>query len=88
MRGFEEQRAPRWLKVVLNLGALVLFSAGLIIRMLFEEAVLGVLLMAFGAILFAVRGYLRMGDKVVTGAVVFVALVVLGITIIVHFLGP
>ncbi len=51
--------------------------AGLFIRMLLEEAVLGMLLMALGAILFAVRGYLRTGDKVVSGTVFFVALVVL-----------
>jgi hypothetical protein len=49
---------------------------------------LGVLLFALGAILFAVRGYLNTGDKAVTGALIFVALVAIGIEAIVYFLGP
>ena len=41
-----------------------------------------------GAILFAVRGYLNTGDKAVAGALIFVALVAIGIEAIVYFLGP
>ena len=56
--------------------------------LLFREVMLGVLLFALGAILFAVRGYLNTGDKAVTGALIFVALVAMGIEAIVYFLGP
>jgi uncharacterized membrane protein len=49
---------------------------------------LGVLLFALGAILFAVRGYLNTGDKAVAGALIFVALVAIGIEAIVYYLGP
>jgi hypothetical protein len=48
----------------------------------------GVLLFALGAIFFAVRGYLNTGDKAVTGALIFVALVAIGIQAVVYFLGP
>jgi hypothetical protein len=47
-----------------------------------------VLLFAFGAILVAVRGYLNTGDKAVSGALIFVALVTIGIEAIVYFLAP
>ena len=53
-----------------------------------ERVLLGVLLFALGAILFAVRGYLNTGDKAVAGALIFVALVATGIEAIVYFLGP
>jgi hypothetical protein len=49
---------------------------------------LGVLLFVVGAILFAIRGYLNTGDKAVAGALIFVALVAIGIEAIVSFLGP
>jgi hypothetical protein len=41
-----------------------------------------------GAILFAVRGYVNTGDKAVAGALIFVALVAIGIESIVYLLGP
>jgi hypothetical protein len=47
-----------------------------------------VLLFALGAILFAIRGYLNIGDKAVAGALIFVAVVAIGIEAIVYFLGP
>lgn len=47
-----------------------------------------VLLFALGAILFALRGYLEGGDKVLAGALIFVALVAVGIVAVVCFLGP
>jgi hypothetical protein len=47
-----------------------------------RSMLLGVLLFALGAILFAFRGYINTGDKAVAGALIFVALV-----IIVYFLG-
>ena len=40
-----------------------------------RSVLLGVLLFALGAILFAVRGYLNTGDKAVAGALIFVSLV-------------
>jgi hypothetical protein len=58
------------------------------VGLLFQEVMLGVLLFALGAILVAVRGYLNTGDKAVTGALIFVALVAIGIEAIVYFLAP
>lgn len=88
MRDFEEQRAPRWLKLCLSLGSGTLFAAGFVIGAFFRQVTLGVLIFAVGAILFAVRGYLNTGDKAVAGALIFVALVAIGIQLIVLFLGP
>ena len=56
--------------------------------MVLRSVLLGVLLFALGAILFAVRGYLNTGDKAVAGALIFVAFVAIGIEAIVYFLGP
>jgi hypothetical protein len=53
-----------------------------------EDVLLGVLLFALGGVLFAVRGYLNTGEKAVAGALVFVALVAIGIEAIVYFMGP
>ena len=55
---------------------------------LLREVMLGVYLFALGAILVAIRGYLITGDKAVTGALIFVALVAIGIETIVYFLAP
>ena len=46
------------------------------------------LLFALGAVLFTVRGYLNTGDKAVAGALIFVALVAIGIEAIVYLLEP
>ena len=70
------------------MGAGLLFVAGLLVGLLFREVMLGVLLFALGAILAAIRGYLNTGDKAVSGALIFVALVAIGIEAIVHFLAP
>ncbi len=88
MRGFEQKRAPAWVKRGVSLGAAVLFAVGLIMGLLLREVMLGVLLFALGTILFAIRGYLNTGDKAVTGALIFVALVAIGIEATVYFLGP
>jgi hypothetical protein len=72
----------------LGIGAVLLFLAGLSVGFLLRELMLGVLLFAFGAILFALRGYLESGDKVLSGALIFVALVAIGIEAVVYFLGP
>jgi hypothetical protein len=88
MREFEEKRAPLWAKRGLSWGAALLFMAGLLVGLLFGEVMLGVLLFALGAILVAVRGYLNTGDKAVSGALIFVALVAIGIEAIVYFLAP
>jgi hypothetical protein len=88
MQEFEERRAPRWLKRSLSVGSGLLFAAGLVAGLLFGEVFLGVLLFALGAILFALRGYLNTGDKAVAGALIFVALVAIGIEAVVFFLGP
>jgi hypothetical protein len=70
------------------LGAGLFFVAGFLVGLLFGEVMLGVLLFALGAILVAIRGYLNTGDNVVSGALVFVALVTIGIEAIVYFLAP
>ena len=72
----------------MSLGAVLLFVAGLLLGLLLQEVMLGVLLFALGAILVAIRGYLNTGDKAVSGALIFVALVAIGIEAIVHFLAP
>jgi hypothetical protein len=66
----------------------VLLASGFFVGVVLKSMLLGVLLFALGAILFAVRGYLNTGDKAVAGALVFVALVAIGIEAIVYFLGP
>jgi hypothetical protein len=88
MQEFEERHAPRWLKLGLSVGSGLLFVAGLFVGVVLRSVLLGVLLFAVGAILFAIRGYLNTGDKAVAGALVFVALVAIGIEAIVYFLGP
>ncbi len=66
----------------------MLFASGLFVGVVLRSVLLGVLLFALGAILFAIRGYPNTGDKAVTGALVFVALVAIGIEAIVYLLGP
>ena len=88
MREFEEKPVPRWVKLGLSLGAGLLFVTGLLLGLLLREVMLGVVLFALGAILVAIRGYLNTGDKAVTGALIFIALVAIGIETIVYFLAP
>jgi hypothetical protein len=66
----------------------LLFVTGLLTGVVLRNVLLGVLLFALGAILFAIRGYLNTGDKAVAGALIFVALVAIGIEAVVYFLGP
>jgi hypothetical protein len=70
------------------LGSALLLLAGLFVGLLLRELALGVLLFALGTMLFALRGYIETGDKVLAGALIFVALVAIGIEAIVYFLGP
>jgi hypothetical protein len=88
VREFEESHAPRWVKSSLSVGLGLLFAAGLFVGVVLRSVLLGVLLFALGAILFAVRGYLNTGDKAVAGALIFVSLVAIGIEAIVYFIGP
>lgn len=88
MQEFEERYAPRWVKLGLSLGSGVLFATGLFVGLLLKGVLLGVLLFALGAILFAIRGYLNTGEKAVAGALIFVAVVAIGIEAVVYFLGP
>jgi hypothetical protein len=76
MREFEERRVARPVKRLLSLGAALFLVAGLLVGFLLQ------------AILFAVRGYLNTGDKAVAGALIFVAVVAVGIQAVVYFLGP
>jgi hypothetical protein len=88
VREFQERDAPRWLKLGLSLGSGLLFASGFLVGMVLRSVLLGVLVFALGAILFAIRGYLNTGDKAVAGALIFVAVVAIGIEAIVYFLGP
>ena len=72
----------------MSVGSGLLFATGLFVGVVLRNMLLGVLLFALGAILFAIRGYLNTGDKAVAGALIFVALVAIGIEAIVYFLGP
>jgi hypothetical protein len=85
---FEERHAPRWVKLGLSAGSGLLFATGFFVGAVLRSMLLGVLLFALGAILLAIRGYLNTGDKAVAGALIFVALVAIGIEAIVYFLGP
>ena len=87
MREFEERRAPRWVKSSLSVGSGLLFAAGFFMGVVLRSVLLGVLLFALGAILFAIRGYLNTGDKAVAGALIFVSLVAIGMEAIVYFIG-
>lgn len=82
----KERRAPRRLKLLLGVGSALLLLAGLFVGLLLREQALGVLLFALGTMLFAMRGYLETGDKVVAGALIFIALVAIGIEAVLHFL--
>ena len=66
----------------------MLLATGLYVGMVLRSVLLGVLLFALGAILFAFRGYLNTGDKAVAGALIFVALVAIGIETGTYLLGP
>ena len=74
--------------MALNAGSGLLLASGFFVGVVLRSVLVGVLVLALGAILFAVRGYLNTGDKVVAGALIFVALVAIGIETIVYFLGP
>jgi hypothetical protein len=71
----------------LSVGSGLLFAAGFFVGVVLRSVLVGVLLFALGAILFAIRGYLNTGDKVVAGALIFVAVVAIGIEAVVYFLG-
>lgn len=88
MGGPERRRAPRRTKLGLGLGSALLLLAGLFVGLLLRELALGVLLFALGTMLFALRSYIETGDKVLAGALIFVALVSIGIEAIVYLLGP
>jgi hypothetical protein len=88
VREFEERHAPRWVKSGLSVGTVVLLVTGFFSGMVLRNVLAGVLLFALGAILFAVRGYINTGDRAVAGALIFVALVAIGIEAIVYFMGP
>jgi len=88
MRKSTERRSLPRAKLSLGVGAAVLFLVGLFVGLLAMQFTMGVLLLALGTILFAVRGYLETGDKVLAGVLIFIALAAIGIEAIVYFLGP
>jgi hypothetical protein len=88
MQEFKERRAPRWVKLGLSAGSGLLLATGLFVGIILRSVLLGVLLFALGAILFAFHGSLNTGDKAVAGALIFVALVAIGIETVTYLLGP
>ena len=72
----------------MSVGSGLLLATGFFVGVVLRSVLLGVLLFALGAILFAFRGYLNTGDKAVSGALNFVSLVAIGIEAIVYFIGP
>ena len=72
----------------MSVGSGLLFATGLFAGVVLRNVLLGVLLFALGAILFAIRGYLSTGDKAVAGALIFVALVAIGMETVIYFMGP
>ncbi len=66
----------------------MLLATGFFVDVVLRSVLLGVLVFALGGMLFAIRGYLNTGDKAVAGALIFVALVAIGIEAVVYFLGP
>jgi hypothetical protein len=66
--GFEERQALRWVKFGLSVGSGLLFASGFVLGVVLRNVLVGVLLFGLGVILFAMRGYLNTGDKVVAGA--------------------
>ena len=76
------------MKSSLSVGSGLLLATGFFVGVVLRSVLLGVLVFALGAILFAIRGYVNTGDKAVAGALIFVAVVAIGIEAIVYFLGP
>ena len=72
----------------MSVGSGLLFATGFLVGVVLRSVLVGVLLFALGAILFAIRGFLNTGDKVVAGALIFVAVVAIGIEAIAYFIGP
>ena len=72
----------------MSVGSALLLATGFFVGVVLRSELLGVLLFALGAILFAVRGYLNTGDKAVAGVLIFVSLMAIGIEAIVYFVGP
>ena len=79
-----KRRTPHRAQLGLGIGSALLLLAGPAVGLLLSNVVLGVLLFALGVILLALRGYVETGDKVVTGTLIFIALVVIGIEVVVY----
>ena len=60
--------------MALSTGSGLLLATGFFVGVVLRSMLVGVLLFTLGIILFAVRGYLNIGDKVVAGALIFAAL--------------
>jgi hypothetical protein len=84
----KERRTSHRAKLGLSIGSALLLLSGPSVGFLLREVMLGVLLIALGGILLALRGYLETGDKVVAGALIFIALVAIGVAAVVYLLGP
>ena len=84
----KERREPHRATLGLSIGSALLLLSGPSVGFLLRDVMLGVLLFALGGILLALRSYFETGDKVVAGALIFVAVVVIGIEAVVYFLGP
>jgi hypothetical protein len=58
----------------MSTGSGLQLATGFFVGVVLRSMLVGVLLFTLGIILFAVRGYLNTGDKVVAGALIFAAL--------------
>lgn len=74
-------------KTALSVGTGVLLLAGLSVGALYE-VFFGVILVALGVVLLAIRGYMGSGDRAVTGVLIFVAFAAVAIQAIEYFLAP
>jgi hypothetical protein len=81
-------RCPTVGKVGLERGIRFAVRGRFVRRCCAEERAARGVAVRLGGILFAVRGYLNTSDKAVAGALIFVAVVAIGIEAIVYFLGP
>ena len=75
------------IKLILNVAIAVLFAVGLTVGALYE-IFFGSIIVAFGVVLLAIRGYLGSGDRAVTGVLIFVAFATVAIQAIEYFLAP
>jgi hypothetical protein len=84
----EGQRKKDRRRQSLGLAAGLLLLLGPLVSLLAGSIAPGIVTFALGAVLFAVWGYRNAKDKVVAGALIFVAAVAVAMQAVVYLLGP